>query len=235
MQIPLELKLPVRADLDDFIAQNKREISQAIRTVIDSDGHHYLYTWGNTSTGKTHLLSALCQLAESAQLNIIYLPLKQATEFSPEICEGLETADIICIDDIEEIAGKQEWEIAIFNLYNRIRDAEKKLVISSNQSPASIPVKLADLKSRLAWGITIALKNLTDQDKKHILQQRAANLGMELSDETGNYLLRHHSRTITALLTTLDKLERASLAAQRKLTVPFVKDFLSHADLDSQS
>ena len=235
MQIPLELKLPVRADLNDFIAQNRQEISKAVQTVIDADGHHYLYLWGNATTGKTHLLSALCQLAEAARLNVIYLPLKQAAEFSPEICEGLETADIICIDDIEKIAGKQPWELALFNLYNRIRDEGKKLVISSNQSPGNIPITLADLKSRLAWGITISLKNLTDEDKKHILQQRAARLGMELTDETGNYLLRHHSRTMTALLATLDRLERASLAAQRKLTVPFVKDFLRQADSDNQS
>ena len=235
MQIPLELKLPVKADLNDFVASNRQEITRALQTVIQSEEHVFLYIWGSAATGKTHLLSALCQLAENASLTIIYLPLKQASDLSPEICEGLESADIICIDDIEQIAGNPEWENSLFHLYNRIRDTGKKLVISSSQSPAAIPIGLPDLKSRLAWGITLTLKNLTDEDKKVILQQRALHLGMELPDDTGNYLLRHHSRTITALLTTLDKLDHASLAAQRKLTVPFVKDFLQQGVQHDQS
>ena len=184
MQIPLELKLPVKADLDDFVAANKPEITKALQAILYTNGHAFLYIWGKNATGKTHLLSALCQLAESAAASIIYLPLKQADELSPEICEGLESADILCIDDINRIAGNAEWEKALFHLYNRARDAGKKLVISSDQSPAVIPIELADLKSRLAWGVTMAIKNLTDQDKKTILQQRALHLGMELPDET---------------------------------------------------
>jgi DnaA family protein len=227
MQIPLELRLPVKAGLNDFIADNKQEILSAFKTVIDAKSHIFLYIAGSADTGKTHLLSALCLLAESSGQNIIYLPLKQANDFSPEICEGLEAADIICIDDIDQVAGNREWELAVFNLYNRIRDAEKKLVVSSNQSPASIPITLADLKSRLAWGITLTMQNLSDTYKKHILQQRAQHLGLELPGETVNYLLRHHHRTLTSLLETLHELDRASLAEQRKLTVPFVRDFLA--------
>ena len=231
MQIPLELKLPVKAELEDFIAENKLEISTAIDSLIDSGSHRFLYIWGKQATGKTHLLSALCRLAETKGLNIIYLPLKQADELSPEICDGLESADIICIDDIDCISAKPQWEQAIFHLYNRVRDADKKLVISSIHSPLAVEINLADLKSRMAWGVTLALKPLTDIQKKTVLQHRASRLGMELSDETGNYLLRHHSRTMTDLLDTLEKLDRASLAAQRKLTIPFVKAVLSQSSL----
>ena len=229
MQIPLELKLPVKAELDDFIASNQREIINAITKLLDDDGHQFVYIWGGRTTGKTHLLSAVCQLAEKQHLQAIYLPLNQFAQLSPEICDGLEAAEVICIDNIDQIAGRTDWEQAIFHLYNRARDAGRKLLVSGNQNPLELPITLADLKSRLAWGITLALQPLTDEQKKMLLQQRANQLGMQLPDETVSYLLTHHSRTLSDLLDTLDKLERASLAAQRKLTVPFVKEFLLSA------
>ena len=88
---------------------------------------------------------------------------------------------------------------------------------------------MADLKSRLAWGITIGLKELSDEHKQLVLQSRAQQMGMTLSGEACSYLLHHHSRTLKALLDTLEKLERASLAAHRKLTIPFIKEVLTQS------
>ena len=95
MQIPLELKLPVKASFDDFVSNQKQEITSAIQELINKFEHHFIFLSGANATGKTHLLSALCQSAETADQSIIYLPLQQADEFPPEICEGIETADII--------------------------------------------------------------------------------------------------------------------------------------------
>jgi len=227
MQIPLELKLPVRAELRDFIAGNSDEIITAVKQTVASSQHEFLYLWSAQSAGKTHLLSALCSLAEKSRQTVIYLPMQQADDLSPEIFEGLEAADIICIDDIDHIAGNPDWEQAVFNLYNRLRDSNRKLVVTSQSSPASIPVNLPDLKSRLSWGISLGIATLDDTDKKHILQLRAKNTGMELSDEAVSYLLNHHSRDLASLITTLDKLENASLVEKRKVTIPFLKDQLS--------
>ncbi len=226
MQIPLELKLPVKADLDDFVSPQKQEINQAIQALLNAREHLYLYFGAQAESGKTHLLSGICQLAENADKSVIYLPLKDAAELSVEICEGLEEADIVCIDDINVIAGKQDWELAIFNLYNNIVSKGHQLVISGNNTPSNLDIKLKDLKSRVAWGITISLKPLSDEDKGEVLKTRAAKLGMPLPVETITYLLRHHSRTMIGLLETMNELERESLAAKRKLTVPFVKSVL---------
>jgi DnaA family protein len=226
MQIPLELKLPIKAELNDFIASNRDEIISAISQTSSSSQHEFLYIWSAERAGKTHLLSAICQLAEDLPQAAIYLPMKQANEFSPEICEGLEIADIICIDDIDEIAGNAAWEQALFNLYNRLRDNNRKLVITSHSSPSSIQVKLPDLKSRLAWGISQSIATLDDTDKKNILQIRARNAGMQLPNETADYLLKNHSRDLNSLIETLDKLEKASLVEKRKLTIPFLRNIL---------
>ena len=227
MQIPLELKLPVRAELKDFIASNSDEIISAVKQVVDSSRHELLYIWSAERSGKTHLLSALCSLAEQSGQAVIYLPMQQANDLSPAIFEGLETADLICIDDIDRVAGNADWEQAIFNLYNRLRDNNRKLVVTSHTSPASISVNLPDLKSRLSWGVTLGIAALDDTDKKHILQLRAKNIGMDLSDEAVSYLLNHHSRDLASLINTLDKLESASLIEKRKVTIPFLKDQLS--------
>jgi len=227
MQIPLKLKLPVRARLEDFIARNSDEIITAARQVIDSSQHEFLYLWSAERSGKTHLLSALCSLAEKSQQTVIYLPMQQADDLSPEIFDGLESADIICIDDIDRIAGHANWELALFNLYNRLRDGNRKLVVTSHFSPASIPVRLADLQSRLTWGISLGIATLDDTNKKQILQLRANHIGMDLSDEAVTYLLNHHSRDLDSLIRILDKLENASLVEKRKVTIPFLKDQLN--------
>ena len=228
MQIPLELKLPVKADLDDFVSPQKPEIMRSIETLIGKDEHMYLYFGAQAESGKTHLLSSICQLAEKAGKTAIYLPLKQASEFSVAICEGLEEADIVCIDDIDAITGKPDWELALFNLYNNIVSKGHQLVVSGNNTPTNLDISLKDLKSRLSWGITLFLKPLDDEDKSQVLKIRAAKLGMPLPQETITYLLRHHSRTMNSLLQTLEILERESMAAQRKLTVPFVKSVLEN-------
>ncbi len=228
MQIPLELKLPIRAELKDFIASNSNEIITAVKQTIQSSQHEFLYLWSAGPSGKTHLLSAMCSLAEKSEQAVIYLPMQQAHDLSPEIFDGLEAADIVCIDDIDELAGNQYWEQALFNLYNRLRDENRRLVVTSHYSPVSIPIVLPDLKSRLAWGISLNIASLDDTDKKHILQLRARNIGMELSDEAVAYLLNHHSRDLASLINILDKLENASLIEKRKLTIPFLKEQLSH-------
>ena len=227
MQIPLELKLPIKAEFEDFIADNSDEIITAIKRIADSDQHEFLYIWSAERSGKTHLLSALCSLAEKSEKTVIYLPMQQVNDLSPEIFEGLDAADIICIDDIDQIAGNPDWEQAVFILYNRLRDSNRKLVVTSHNSPASIAISLPDLKSRLAWGISLGIASLNDSDKKHILQLRAKHSGMELSDEAVSYLLNHHSRDLASLISTLDTLEKASLIEKRKVTIPFLKDQLS--------
>ncbi|MGD2116720.1 MAG: DnaA regulatory inactivator Hda [Chromatiales bacterium] len=231
MQIPLELKLRVKASLDAYVSEGNSQPVQALTDLLQSSGHGLVYLWGKADTGKTHLLAGLCERADAESLNSIYLPLAQAHDFSPEICDGLEQADLVCLDDIDRIAADQNWETALFHLYNRLRDLGKKLLVSSTASPANSAIQLADLKSRLAWGVNLHLHELSDDAKKQVLQQRAKQLGMSLPDETANFLLRHHKRQLGELLGTLQKLDQASLAAQRKLTVPFVRDILAEQEV----
>lgn len=142
--------------------------------------------------------------------------------------EGLESLHLVALDNLNEIAGAEAWEQAIFDLYNRIREQGKVLVVSGNAAARHLDVKLPDLQSRLDWGTSYQLAAPSDESKLAILQLRANMRGLVLSDEAGRFLLHRASRDIGDLWHTLDQLDTASMQAQRKLTVPFIKQALGY-------
>lgn len=150
------------------------------------------------------------------------------------VLDNAEQLDVICLDDIQIVAGNEEWELAIFNLFNLIREQQSLfgnghktlLLISADCPPHQLQINLPDLRSRLTWGEVYQLNDLSDDQKRIILQRNAYQKGMELSDEVANFLLKRLDRDLQTLSTELDRLDRASLQAQRKLTVPFVKEIL---------
>lgn len=216
-QIPLQIKLNDAATFGNFISAG----NQQLVSLLQSD-EAFVYYWAKDATGKTHLAQAMCH----AQQNSIYLPLSELEQWQPEIFEGLESFDLICLDDIEQLAGKPDWEEALFNLFNRVRDSGKKLRISADASPNNLNVKLNDLLSRLTWGVTVQVQPLSDEDKVAALSLRAKQRGFGLPDEVALYLLKHCPRDMHNLFTILDRLDDASLQAQRRLTIPFIKESL---------
>ena len=134
---------------------------------------------------------------------------------------------MVCLDDLGAIAGNDEWEVAIFDLFNRIKETGKTLLLmSADQPPQQLPIKLADLRSRLSWGENYQLAELSEYKKAAVLQQAARKQGLELPDEVAKFLLNRLDRDLTYLFSVLEKLDKASLQAQRKLTIPFVKEQL---------
>lgn len=187
-----------------------------------------LYLWGSPGTGKSHLLQAACRRLALAKRHAAYLPLSQIREWSSSMLEGLECLDLVCLDEIDCLAGEQEWEIALFHLYNRMHDDARPLLMAGRASPQSLAFKLADLKSRLSWGPVYRLHCLDDEAKLMALQQRAEVCGFELPAEVAHYLLKRYPRDMAALCRLLDSLDRASLIAQRRLTIPFVRALLNN-------
>jgi len=185
-----------------------------------------VFIWGDTCSGKTHLLSALYHQYLADNKSAMFLPLSAKQDLSVEILENIESSDLICIDDIHSIAGDKIWEEALFSLYNQMKTAGNKLLISSHSNAENINFCLNDLKSRLQWGITYQIKSLTDAEKILLLQNRAEIKLFSLSDDVAQFLLNRVSRNLIDLIQLLDNLDYASLSQQRKLTIPFVKKFL---------
>lgn len=226
-QLALAIKLNDEATLTDFNWGNNFLLQQQLQNMLSLKDDRLLYLWGTKGCGKSHLLQACCQAVNTIQ-SAIYLPLTLLKEWGPQTIEGLEEQTLICIDDIEAIAHDPAWEEALFHLYNRIKDSEKSLlIISGNHPPAASAIQLADLRSRLAWGLVIQLNELSDDEKINTLKQHALKRGFELPESVAQFLLNRCARNMHDLQQLLNRLDDASLAAHRKITIPFVKDILN--------
>ncbi|MFN2330008.1 MAG: DnaA ATPase domain-containing protein, partial [Chromatocurvus sp.] len=142
------------------------------------------------------------------------------------VLEGLEQYPLVAIDDVQAIAGQTAWEEALFHLYNRLRDAGGRLLSAASLAPEQLALHLPDLRSRLAWGALYALRPADDVTRGQILMVRAQASGLELPEETAQFLLRRYPRDLPALIDLLGRLDQAALVSQRRLTVPFVRSVL---------
>ncbi len=225
-QLPLRLTLKDSATFANFIAAPPGEAVLALQACAQGQGEVFVYLAGAAGTGKTHLLQAACHAAAQCGGTAAYLPLRQAAEFNPGVLEGLERIALICLDDVHAVAGRDDWEQALFVLFNRLRDNGGRLLVAAARKPTNLGLSLADLASRFGWGVTYVLQGLDDTGKLTALRRRARARGFDLPDEVGRYLLLRQPRDMHALFAVLDRLDHASLAAQRRLTVPFIKSIL---------
>ena len=225
-QLPLRMPLGDEATLDNFLFfQDMPVLREALTRAADSGGEQFIYLHGPSGSGRSHLLQALCQSQTAG--DALYLPLRDTSDMAAaELLEGAEFLRLLCLDDLDAICGRGEWERALFGLYNRMREQNCRLLCSAGQAPRHLPVILPDLRSRLAWGLTLKLPEPGDEQKLAILQFRASRLGLQLPAEVGRYIMSRATRSMAGLITVLGQLDQASLAQQRQLTVPFVKGTL---------
>lgn len=224
-QLPLGLSKD-EATFANYYAGKNAQILEDLKFAASGHGERIIYLYGAHGLGCSHLLQAACQYAHQQRMQSVYLPLAELHQLSPELLSGLESFALVCIDDLQHIAGMKEWEEALFHLFNHIRDAGGRMIFAANDVPQALGLTLPDLVSRLSWGIVYELQPLSDQEKLSVFSMRANKRGMHLPDEVGKYILTHYSRHMGALFAALDMLDIASLAAQRRLTIPFVKRVL---------
>jgi DnaA family protein len=192
------------------------------------DNNWLTYLFSDSGMGKSHLLYATCQQAEIAGESCIYLSFNEKQVMSPDVLMGLEHYRLICLDDIEKLQGESAWQIAVFDLINRIKEQGNScLVITGNQPPKQLSLELPDLISRLSWGTNFQLYSLTDEQRQQALIVKAQHRGLNMSKDVARYLVNHWQRDMPALISSLDILDEQSLQQQRKLTIPFVKAILS--------
>lgn len=225
-QLALALRLADHAVFASYLATGNETLLATLRDLAAGDGAAGCWLWGAAATGKTHLLQAVC---EEAGDQSTYIPLRMLADTSPEILDGLANRPLVCIDDIDLIAGKADWEHAFFVLYNQVLATDGRLVIAANAAPRSAGFELADLASRLSQLPIFQVQALGDDETRQALQLRAAQRGLDLPDETAQFLLSRTRRDMASLYEVLDRLDDEALRAQRKLTIPFVKEVLQNS------
>jgi len=228
-QLPVNFEFRANQTFMDFFVGSNQEIIAHLQNCLDGTGEQQIFIWGESGLGKSHLLQACCHQARQHQLDAFYLSLHSPTTLpDPAILAGLDQFDLVCLDNIENIAGDPVWEQTFFNFFNLHRSYNHKLILSARCAPPTIAIVLPDLQTRLNWGLTLKLQHLTEQDSINALIFKAKVLGFEISPQAGRFLLIHYQRDLASLWSLLDTLDRASLAAKRKLTLPFVKKILEH-------
>lgn len=226
-QLTLPINLRADATFANFYPGDNAQLIATLKELLAGDGEQFIYVWGMRGVGRSHLLQACCHEFSDQQYAIVYLPLGIG-HFTPEILQGMEDMSLVCLDDIDAVLGQKQWEEALLHFYNRARDNGVKLIVAGNNLPPQLPCELADLRSRLSWGLTFQVVALSDEQKLLALQMHARHRGMDLSREVGQFLLRHLPRNMAELFVVLNKLDHASLVAQKRLTIPFVKTVLEH-------
>jgi len=186
-----------------------------------------LYLWGKNGSGRSHLLQAACLHAQQAGRQALYLPLAELLQYGADMLEGLEQCELLALDDVQAISTRADWQEALFHLFNRLRDSGACLLLAADSAPRELPLTLADLRSRLCLALIFKLEPLSDQEKLSALGARAAQRGLLLSGEAARFILSRGQRSMGTLFEILDTLDRASLQAQRKLTIPFIKQVLN--------
>ena len=222
-QLALPLQTSDHAVFASFLPNGNEELVAALSAIAGSAGQSGCWLWGAAATGKTHLLQAVCERAGD---RAVYVPLAALADAGPELIDGLESRELVCIDDIHEIAGIAAWERALFTLYNELVASGGQLVVAATMAPRECPIELADLASRMSALATYAVQSLADADRAEALQLRARHRGLELPDETARYLITRSRRDMASLYDLLDTLDQEALRAQRRLTVPFVREVL---------
>ncbi len=227
-QLPLQLQLRPSQQLKNFIAGPNADLLAALQRQLQDNGEPLIFVAGGRGQGRTHLLLGQCESAESQNSSAVYIPLSEPHKLAPEMLEGLETFDLLTIDDVQGIAGISAWESALFALFNRARDRGSRLLISANCGPGALAVKLPDLRSRLTWGLSYQLRPLNDLQQHQLLISLAQRRGLTLDENVARYLLQRTQRDTHSLQQLLQQLDRKSLTEQRRLTIPFVREQLNH-------
>jgi DnaA family protein len=226
-QYSLDIALPKFATFETFIDTTGQLLSELAQLTKNKYEPQQYFLWGSVSTGKTHLLQAICNQLASTDLNVIYLPMKELVNQSADILNDMLQLDVLCIDDVDVVLGDQQWDRQLFILINELRANNKCIVMTATSSPHEVNVSLPDLASRLVWGPVYKLSLLEDHEKSRAIQAHAKVRGLEVSDEVCSYLLKRFPRDLNKLIELLDQLDKESLVQQKKVTVPFVKSVLN--------
>lgn len=183
------------------------------------------YVQGAPGSGKTHLLLAACTHARERGIASAYLPLSRLATRAAEALHSADGVALLAVDDLEKVAGVATLEQALFDAHNRFSQQGACLLYAARSAPAQLALELPDLRSRLGQCTRMLLPTLDDAGLARLLRQRAALRGLVVDEAAIDWLLRRVGRDAGTLSSLLEKLDAASLAAQRRITVPFLRQF----------
>jgi len=225
-QLPLGVSIPDRATFASFHPGPNQMLVERLRSLAYGD-RGVIWVWGADGSGRSHLLQAAC--AAAGVRRAAYLPLRELGEAANGFLSDVRLLDLLCIDDIGLLIGNRDFELALFSAYRSLEERGGGLIVAADQAPVGFDWVLADIRSRFGAAEIFQMKTLDEEGELEALRLRAASRGLDLPEETARYLLRRFPRDMSTLGRLLDEIDLASLSAQRRLTVPFVKSILGES------
>lgn len=225
-QLPLALRYPPDQRFDTFVAAPPGAVEQLSALAAGSAGD-WLYLSGPPSSGKSHLVMAACAHAQVQGRRVAYVPMTSAVGRLEQALTGLHEYDLVALDGLDLMAGQRSDEIALFDFHNRARVSGTGVLYAARVQPDELPLTLPDLRSRLGQCTRIRLEALDDEGRRQVLRVRADRRGLQIDEAAIDWLLRRVDRDLGRLTGLLDRLDRESLAAQRRITVPFLRQVLA--------
>lgn len=223
-QLTLPVRLSDHATFGNFHAGRNTEIVERLAVIAHGrSAPACIYVWGACGSGKTHLLQATCRTVNETRGRAAYVPLADPA-LSASVLDECSGLDVVCIDDVERVAGSARMEAQLFSLFERLRERGGQLVVAARVPPRRLGLSMQDLVSRLSGGLVYRLSAMNDADKRLALRSRADRRGFDLSEEVLRYVMRRYARDTHALFAWLDEIDDASLADQRRVTIPFLRD-----------
>lgn len=218
LQLPLPLRQPGPQGLAGFVAHGNETLVAAIADWARGDGERYLYLHGAAASGKSQLLLCAADEASLRGRHVLYLPL-ETPGLSPTVLDDLEHSDAVLLDALQTRIGANDWEQALFSLYNRLHDRGSQLLVAARVPSGQLGVGLPDLASRLAAGASFNLRPLDDAGRAALLRAGAAQRGLSMPDSVARYILSRCPRDPGGLIRLLDAVDAAALAEQRQPSI----------------
>jgi len=226
LQIPLTLRWPAHQRFDTFISGANVSALECVRHSVEQVGAPWVFLAGATGSGKTHLMIAACAAASAAGHRAQYVSLATLNASRATAVRNCSGSEFLAIDNIEAIAGDSAAEHALFDLYNRLWAEQTTVLFAGLLPPAQLGLTLPDLVSRLSACTQVVLKPLEENGRRDVLRHRAAARGLELDDTVLDWLFSRQARDLGTLTTLLERIDTAALVAQRRITVPFLRQVL---------
>jgi DnaA family protein len=224
----LPLTFDKQFSFDNFLSEQAEFFTSSLKSSINQIGESLIGVWGGQDSGKTHLINAAAHYARQQSSRFQFYDGLQLMKCDPAQFDDFANSEILLIDNLDAICGLRQWEQKFYQLINACKQGEMTLLFTVSVNPQFLECTLPDFQSRLNWGLLLQLPVVVDADIGKVLKFRAELLGIELSREVITYLLTHYSRHLSAQMSILRLLDEMSLSAKKRVTVPFIKQTLSH-------
>lgn len=227
-----------RYRFDNFVVgSNNRLAHAACQAVAESPARAYnpLFLYGGVGLGKTHLLHAIGNVCQPAGLNVLYVSSEEftndlinaiRTHTTPAFREKYRQVDVLLIDDIQFIAGKESTQEEFFHTFNTLHGQNKQLVISSDRSPKALGALEERLRSRFEWGLTADVQAPDVETRLAILRTKAERAGRTVPAEILEFIARQVQTNIRELEGALNRVLAYSDLSGIPLTLELTQNAL---------